>query len=64
VFKYIHSFISVMLPDGDGKVVPNNSQDLTSSEGVTCRSQCSYFSVCFSIQYCFAFSSKFSNDVS
>jgi hypothetical protein len=34
-----------MLPDGDGKVVPNNSQDLTSSEGVTYTSQCSYFSV-------------------
>jgi hypothetical protein len=24
-----------MLPDCDGRVVPNNSQDLTSSEGVT-----------------------------
>jgi hypothetical protein len=40
-------FLLVMLPDGDGRVVPNNSQDLTSSEGVTYTSQCSYFSVCF-----------------
>jgi hypothetical protein len=56
----------VMLPDGGGKVVPSNSEDLTSSEGVTYTSQCSYFSVCFSIQYlfCFAFPRKFSNYVS
>jgi hypothetical protein len=62
----MRSFISVMLPDGDGRLVPNNSLDLTSSEGVAYTSQCSYFSVCFSIKYlfCFAFSLKFSNYVS
>jgi hypothetical protein len=31
----MRSFISVMLSDGDGRLVPNNSKDLTRSEGVT-----------------------------
>jgi hypothetical protein len=59
-------FISVMLPVDDGKGVPHNSQDLSSSEGVSYTSECSYFSVCFLIQYvfCFSFFRKMSNYVS
>jgi hypothetical protein len=63
---WMRSFILVKLHDGDGGLVPNNSQDLTSLEGVTYTSQCIFFFLCFSIQYlfCFAFSRKFSNYVS
>jgi hypothetical protein len=45
-----------MLPDGDGRVVPNNSQDVTSSERVTqvggviflCVSR---YSICFVLRF-------------
>jgi hypothetical protein len=49
------SVISALRHDSDGRVVSNNSEDSTSSEGVTYTSESSYFSVCFSIQYSFGF---------
>jgi hypothetical protein len=53
---WMRSFISVMLPDGDGRLVSNNSQDLTTSEGVTQVSAViflcvSRYSTCFVLRF-------------